>query len=274
MPFALSGIFTRWISADLLTVLGWRGLFGSALTLAYIGWRGRGTAPMAFGWRGWVLASVGSLASLSFLGAFRMTFVANVALIYAITPFATAALGWLILREAVSRGVLVAAGLSLAGVAVIVSGGLGAPQGAGDAVALAMVALSALYVVLIRLFGGVDAVLAGVVSSLQLFAVALVLGAPFAISAHDLAWTAAFGLSYATGFILWTEGAQRVPAAEVGVLATAETPLASLFGWLMLAEVPPRTSLVGGGIVLAAVLWRGGADLMAARSRGGSGGSG
>ena len=51
--------------------------------------RARGRGPRApFGWRGWVLATVGTLASIAFLGAFRLTYVANVALIYAMTPFA------------------------------------------------------------------------------------------------------------------------------------------------------------------------------------------
>jgi drug/metabolite transporter (DMT)-like permease len=134
----------------------------------------------------------------------------------------------------------------------------------GDLVALAMVFASALYVVLIRRHPGCDAVLSGVVTSVQLFLVALVLGEPLAVSARDLWLSALFGLSMAAGFILWTEGARRIPSAEVGVLGTAETPLALLAGWWLLAEAPPATSLGGGAVVLGAVLWRGMADLRGA----------
>jgi drug/metabolite transporter (DMT)-like permease len=260
VPFALSGTFTKLITADLWSVLALRGIIGSALTLAYVRWA-RGQGPrVPFGWRGWVLASVGTLASIAFLGAFRLTYVANVALIYAMTPFAAAVLGWLILRERVRRGVMVAAAISLAGVAIIVAGGLGAPRLAGDATAVAMTLLAALYLVLIRLFRDTPAVLAGVASSVQLFAIGMIVADPLAMSAPDLARTAIFGASYALGFILWTEGARRVPAAEAGLLGGAETPFAVAFAWLFLAEVPPSATLIGGAVVLGAVIWRAVAD--------------
>ena len=93
VPFALSGVFTKLIGADLWTVLGWRGVIGSVLTFAYVELT-RPKGPRAsFGWRGWLLASVGTCASIAFLGSFRLTYVANVALIYAMTPFAAAAFG-------------------------------------------------------------------------------------------------------------------------------------------------------------------------------------
>src|SRR3546814_6303102 len=48
---------------------------------------------------GWLLAGVGSLASLAFIFSFKLTYVANVAVIYATAPFIAAALGWLLMRE-------------------------------------------------------------------------------------------------------------------------------------------------------------------------------
>ncbi len=271
VPFALSGTFTKLISADLWSVLALRGIIGSALTLAYIRWLDGGGPRARLGWRGWLLASVGTLASIAFLGAFRLTFVANVALIYAMTPFAAAGLGWLILRERVRREVLIAAAVSVAGVAVIVAGGLGAPRLAGDATAVAMTVLSALYLVMIRLFRDTPAMMAGVASSVQLFLIGIAVADPLAMSARDLAWTAVFGASYATGFILWTEGAKRLPAAQAGVLAGAEIPFAVLFAWIFLAEVPPVTTLIGGMVVLAAVAWSALSDARVPPARGDGG---
>ncbi len=256
VPFALSGTFTRFITADLWTVLALRGAIGSVLTLAYV----RMTRPpgprLRLGWRGWLLASVGTAASVAFLGAFRLTYVANVALIYAMTPFAAAALGWLFLREPVRRAVIGSTAVSVAGVAVIVAGGLGTGHIAGDATAVAMMLLAALYLVMIRMFRDTPAVLAGAASSLQLFLIGLAVTDPFAISVRDLCWTALFGVSYAAGFILWTEGARRVPAAEAGLLGGAETPFAILFAWAFLSEWPPLATILGGAVVMGAVLWR------------------
>ena len=254
VPFALSGVFTKLIGADLWTVLGWRGVIGSVLTFAYVELT-RPKGPRAsFGWRGWLLASVGTCASIAFLGSFRLTYVANVALIYAMTPFAAAAFGWVLLRERVGRDVIAAALVSCVGVGVIVWGGLGAPNIRGDAVAVVMMLLAGLYLVMIRAFTGTPVVLAGVASSLQLLVISFAVADPFAISARDLAWTALFGLSYAAGFILWSEGARRVPAAEAGLLGGAETPVAVGFAWLFLSELPPAATMLGGAVVLAAVL--------------------
>jgi drug/metabolite transporter (DMT)-like permease len=258
VPFALSGVFTKMIAADLWSVLGWRGVFGGALTLAYMLLRGPGGG---FGAPGWLMVAVGTAASVTFLASFRLTYVANVVLIYALTPFAAAALGWLILREPVRPAVLVTAATSLAGVAVIMAGGLGAPQLLGDGVALAMMLLAALFLVLARRFPGTDTMRVGVVSSALLFPVALAMGDPFGMTARDLALSAAFGTSFALGYILWMEGARRIPAAESGVLQLAETPVAIVLAWVILRELTPQATAVGGAVVMAAVLHRAVADL-------------
>ena len=109
LPLALSGIFTRAISADILSVLAWRGLIGGGLILAYALWR-EGARPM--GARGWLLACVSGAASVAFLSAFRATHVANVTLIYTTAPFAAAALDRAIRSEPASRRVMRAAILS------------------------------------------------------------------------------------------------------------------------------------------------------------------
>ena len=70
---------------------------------------------------------------------------------------------------------------------------------------------------------------------------------------RDPVLLALFGLSFAVALILWTEGTRRIPAAESGLLGTAETPFAIGFAWLILAKLPPVASFVGGAIVLTAV---------------------
>ena len=51
-----------------------------------------------------------------------------------------------------------------------------------------------------------------------------------------------------------------IPAAEAGLLGSAEAPFAILLAWLLLAELPPLASFAGGGIVLAAVFAHAAAD--------------
>ena len=63
-----------------------------------------------------------------------------------------------------------------------------------------------------------------------------------------------FGLSFAIAVIVWTEGTRLIPAAEAGLLGSAETPFAILLAWLVLSELPPFASFVGGTIVPVAVV--------------------
>jgi drug/metabolite transporter (DMT)-like permease len=256
LVFSLSGVLTKAIAADAWTIVCWRGLMGGLLIAAYVAWRGRDGWPgdsFRLGWRGWLLASVGSLASLAFVFAFKMTYVANVAVIYATAPFMAAGLGWWLIREGFRSRTLVAAILSLIGIIIVVAGGLGSGNIFGDMLALAMTFGSALYMVLIRVFRGISVVWAGGVSALQLCAVGWLVVDPLAVSQHDAALLLLFGICFAVAVILWTEGTRRIPAAESGLLGTSEIPFAVLFAWVLLADIPPAASFIGGSMVLAAV---------------------
>ena len=258
VPFAAAGIFTRLITADVWTVLVWRAVIGGLLIWIYARRQEHG---LAMGWRGWLLALVGGVASIAFLAAFRMTYVANVTLIYAMAPFAAAGLDRLIRGERVRSEVLRAALFSVAGVAVIVAGGLGGVKVAGDLLAVAMMGLFALYTVLIRAFPGAPVLTAAALSSVPVVGVGLAMGASWSVSGSDAAWLSAFGLSFALAVVLFTEGARRIPAAEAGLYGGLEVPFAVGLAWLVLGEAPPVLTLAGGALVMGAVLWRGLADL-------------
>ena len=256
LVFSLAGVLTKMIQADAWTIACWRGLVGGVLIAAYVAWADRGQPlrqTFRLGWPGWLLASVGSLASLAFIFAFKLTYVANVAVIYATAPFVAAGLGWWLMRETPAGRTLIAALFSFVGVVTVVAGGLGAGSIAGDTVALAMTFGCALYMVLIRRFRDTPVVWAGGVSGLQLCVVGAFVVDPLAVSPQDAVLLALFGLSFAVAVVLWTEGTKLIPASESGLLGTAETPFAILLAWLVLAELPPLASFVGGGIVLAAV---------------------
>ena len=267
--FSLAGVLTKLIAADAWTIACWRGVVGGLLILGYVAWLGR-RRPLRerfrLGWRGWLLAGVGSAASLAFIFAFKLTYVAHVAVIYATAPFMAAGLAWWLFREGLRAQTMIAALASLLGVLVLVAGGLGSAVLAGDAVALLMTFGSALYAVLIRAFRDSPVILAGGVSGLQLFVVAWLVVDPFAVSARDAVLLSTFGLAFAVAVVLWTEGTRLIPAAESGLLGTAETPFAILLAWLLLAELPPAASFFGGALVLAAVLTHAGLDVARSRS--------
>ena len=262
--FSFAGVLTKAIESDAWTITCWRGLLGGALVLLYVAWLDRGKPlrrAFALGWQGWMLATVGSGASLAFIFAFKLTYVANVAVIFATAPFLSAGLGWICLKERFRSATAIAAVISLAGVVLVVAGGVAAGSLPGDLVALVMTLGNALYVVLIRLFKDTPVVLAGGVSGLQLFVVGWFVVDPLAVSRSDAVLLVLFGLSFAVAVVLMTEGARLIPAAETSLLGSAETPFAVLLAWLILAELPPATGLAGGAVVLAAVFGHAAWDL-------------
>ncbi|TKB43299.1 MAG: EamA family transporter, partial [Mesorhizobium sp.] len=68
--FGLTGVLTKSIHADPLTITCWRGFVGSILISLYVLWRRQrsgGRGSLRLGWRGWLLAIEGALASIAFI---------------------------------------------------------------------------------------------------------------------------------------------------------------------------------------------------------------
>ncbi len=268
--FALAGIFTSLSTSDPMTIAGWRGLVGAVLITLYVVWRARrdGAAPVfRLGWRGWMLSLVGAVSSVFFIASFKFTYVANVAVIYATVPFMAAAIEWPVLGEKPRARTMATALASLFGVGIIMSGGMAGGHLFGDLLALLMTVGCAIYLVMIRAFRDTPVVWAAAVSALMVFATSFVVAEPLAVAPADLAVIGAFGFSFAAAVILWTEGAMRLPAAEAGLLGAAEVPLAVAFAWMILGQVTPAASLLGGAVVLVAVLFHAGSDLAAMTRR-------
>ena len=254
--FGLAGVFTKSIDAPPWTILTWRGLASAVTILVYL--RLRSTAPVrsecvALDWRMWLLSLVGCLSSLTFIAAFKLTYVANVTVIYALVPFFAAAMEWSLLGRHVQRQTLLAAAMSLVGVGFLAFDSAGSGHWAGDLLAAVMMLLNALYAVLIRAFPKTDVVLSGAASSGIMFAAGWFFSSPLEVSAADFLVTVGFGLTFGLASILWTEGARRVTATETGVLSAADLPFAVFFAWALLGELPPAATGVGVLIVLISV---------------------
>lgn len=274
LVFSLAGVLTKMIESDAWTIACWRGLFGAILIALYVAWRDRRQGSelaegFSLGWRGWLLATIGSLSTLAFINAFKLTYVANVAIIYATAPFIAAALEWMLRGVGVRPSTMLAATTSLLGVAVMVGASAASGALAGDILALAMTLGMALYMVLIRVFTETPVVLAAAASALQLFVLGWFFTDPLAVSQSDALLLVLFGVVFAAAAILLTEGTRLIPAAESGLLGSAETPFAVFFAWLILSELPPGASLIGGAIVILAVLGHAARDVIKSPAKGG-----
>ena len=75
------------------------------------------------------------------------------------------------------------------------------------------------------------------------------------VGAEDVTLLATLGVcQIGLGFLLLTIGGRLIPAGEVALITLLEIVLGPLWVWAFLAEQPAAATLVGGAIVLGAVL--------------------
>ena len=266
--FGMSGVFTRSIEGGAWEIASWRGLVATPVIVAYVRWRRwRDAEPIRVrldpvsSAKAMVLLTLNGAAMVLLVTALQRTAVANVSVIMATIPFMAAGLGWLILREGLRRSTIIAAVVSFGGVILTVTGSLGAGNLEGDLLAVALSITLASLIVLIRRFPGTDALLAQAGSGVVLFPVALMVADPLGMDASEMPLAVAFGLVFAVALILWTEGVRRLRAAEAALLATSETPCSILAAWIVVSEAPPVLTVVGGLLIVGAVVTHARADL-------------
>ncbi len=269
LGFGMSGVFTRSIEGGAWEIASWRGLTATPVIVAYVWWRRRRDPdqvrvrldPVSAA-QALVLLALNAAAMVLLVTALQKTAVANVSVIMATIPFMAAGLGWLILREGLRRSTVIAAVVSFGGVILTVAGSLGAGNLKGDLLAVALSLTLASLIVLIRRFRGTDALLAQAGSGVALFAVALAVADPFGMDASEMPLTVAFGLVFAVSLVLWTEGVRRIRAAEAALLATTETPCSILAAWIVVNEAPPLATVIGGLLIVGAIVTHARADLI------------
>ena len=145
--------------------------------------------------------------------------------------------------------------LAIAGVAVMVGGGIGAGALTGNLMALLSVVGFAGFAVAMRWGRRTDMLalvcLAGVFTAV----VAGAMADGYAYSGRDLGVCIFMGVvQVGAGMMLFTMGSRHVPAAELALLMLTEVVLGPIWVWLLLGEVPRLVTLAGGAVVLAAII--------------------
>ncbi|MFC3088366.1 DMT family transporter [Tabrizicola soli] len=245
------------------TILVWRSLAMVPVLLAFLAWRAGGS-PLPVLRRAGLAGVLGGIGLVAAMGgailAFQTTTVANAAFLLAASPCLAAILGWLILREAVAPRTWGAIVLALVGIFLMVREGLAAGALIGNAAALVSALGFAAFSVALRwrrledslpssILGAAFAVVAGTLATVQQ-------GQPLVIPGSDLMWCLLMGVvALSGGMVLYTLGSRVVPSAELTLLSNTEVLLAPFWVWLILGETASAGMLVGGAVVLAAILF-------------------
>jgi len=256
VAWSTAGLFQRELSVGTATQVAGRAVFAALGLLAYIAAAERGAIVSAFraiGSGGLAVVALLATSSASFIAALNHASVANVLFMQALAPILAAVLGTLI-GDPVSRRTWAAMLIALVGVAAM-AGGPGHPTALGLGLSLLMTVSFAATLVITRHRRDVSMAPATFLSQL----VVLVVFAPFAsagsVSGTDVGLLAAFGITQiGLGFVFLTIGARLLPAGEVALITLLEIVLGPLWVWAALSERPSAATLLGGAVVLGAVV--------------------
>ena len=265
--WSMAGVVTRHLTPSLQTdarfeITFWRSLFAALTVAGYLLLaRREGLRPVwATGWPGLVSGSMWAVMFVCFILALTRTTVANTLLVMSIGPLLTAVLAWLVLRTPVPKRTWLAIGAAMLGMTWMFARGGGALPGgdhvAGMLIALAVPLAAAINLVLLqKTRARVDLVPAVFLGGAISAALMLPLALPFQAAPRDIALLAMLGI-FQLGLpcMLMVVAARRLSAPEISLLALFEVVLGPLWAWLGAGEVPATGSVLGGLLVLAALM--------------------
>ena len=194
---------------------------------------------------------------VAYMYAMMETTVANVVFIISTQTVFLPIVAYIFLREKISSRGYVAIVLAMIGVTLMIGDSFGTGSLKGNLAALTIPINFSVLVLIIRKYPKVDMIpaifYAGILSCLY----GLFLLEDMIISTKDVWLSFLLGVpQLAFGFIFITIGSRTTPAVMVGLLMLMESIFAPIWVWLFYGEIPPASVLIGGIIILSAVVMK------------------
>jgi drug/metabolite transporter (DMT)-like permease len=262
--WSIAGVFTRHLDAARgFEVTFWRSVFAALFVAGALLWQRQGTAVrtvLAIGRLGLLSGLMWSVMFCCFMIALTMTTVANTLIVMSISPLLTAFLAWLFLQQRIASRTWCAIAVAFTGMVGMCAGSMSRLDGtqlAGTAIALGVPLAASVNVIALKKAGhSIDlmpsVLLGGVFSALMMLPLIL----PIQASLHDIGILAVLGF-FQLGFpcMLMVAASRSLSAPEISLLALLEVLLGPIWAWLGAGEVPAQETLVGGTVVLLALVF-------------------
>jgi len=244
--------------ATLWQILFWRSLFFSLTVLTFLIINYKKKTLNSFyesGLPGFFGGIVLSFGFCGYVFAMYNTTVANTNFIISLQILFLAIFGYFFLKEKISAITLTSIVLAITGVFLMVGNSLTPGELSGNLAAFTMPITFAILIMIIRKFPTVDMVPAQFIAGISSCLIGFLLSNKLMISPHDifLGFLAGF-FQVGFGFIFITIGARSTPSATVGVIMLSESVLGPIWAFLFVSERPSMFTLIGGAIILFAVL--------------------
>ena len=196
-----------------------------------------------------------SLSFIAFVVSMSITTVANVVFIISTQTMFLAIFGYFYLKEKVSLISFLSILLAMGGITIMVGDSLSTGSFFGNIVALAIPINFSILVMIIRKNKNLDMVPAIFYSGIFSIIYGLILSESFVFTGHDVLMGFFLGVpQLAFGFICITIGSRTTASATIGLLMLTETIFAPLWVWLFLNEIPPLSVLIGGCVIITAII--------------------
>ncbi|NEX60389.1 DMT family transporter [Noviherbaspirillum sp. 17J57-3] len=262
--WSIAGVITRHLDAARgFDVTFWRSVFSSLCVaggmLVQQGWRGSVTTLRGLGKVDVFSGLMWCTMYVAFMISLTKTTVANTLIVMSVAPLLTAFLAWVVLKQRIPGRTWLAIAAAMAGMAWMFVSGLGELAGGhliGMLIGLAVPVASATNLILIKRAGqGVDLIPAVFLGSVFSALLMLPFASPLQASWHDIGLLAVLGV-FQLGLpcMLMVKAARHLSAPEVALLSLLEVLLGPIWAWLGAGEVPAHETLVGGAIVMAALV--------------------
>ena len=244
--------------ATLWQILFWRSLFFSLTILTFLIISYKKKTFKSFYDSGLPGFFGGIILSFGFCGyvfAMYNTTVANTNFIISLQILFLAVFGYFFLKEKISAVTLASIILAITGVLVMVGNSLTPGELSGNLAAFTMPITFAILIMIVRKYPTVDMVPAQFVAGVCSCIIGFLLSTKLMISPNDifLGFLAGF-FQVGFGFIFITIGARTTPSAMVGIIMLCESVLGPVWAFLFVSERPSIFGLIGGAIILFAVL--------------------
>ena len=244
--------------ATLWQILFWRSIFFSITVLVFLIISYKKKTFKVFkesGLPGFIGGIILSFGFCGYVFAMYNTTVANTNFIISLQILFLAIFGYFFLKEKISVVTLTSIILAIAGVLLMVGNSLTPGEFSGNLAAFSMPITFAVLIIIVRKFPTVDMVPAQFIAGVCCCVIGYFLSTKIMISPHDiylgfLAGTFQIGL----GFIFITTGARTTSSVMVGIIMLSESVLGPLWAFVFVSERPSMYGLIGGAIIIFAVL--------------------
>ena len=196
-----------------------------------------------------------SIGFSSYVFAMYETTVANTNFIIQTQTLFLAIFGYIFLKETISKLTFFCIILAISGIFLMLGNSISPGEMTGNLVAFIMPISFAVLILIVRKFPKVDMIPLQLVAGIFAMIIGLLMSPTIIVSSKDifLGFLAGF-FQVGFGFIFITIGARSTPAAFVGIIMLTEAVLGPLWAWMFVNENPPISVLIGGSIIITAVI--------------------